>query len=366
VIDSLLAHHGTLFTTSPVPDEMERHEHLDARQFQNLHILLAHLRVEQVSALPVLEELRAVKSPAELDLIRAATYISNLAHLQIMRAVEPGMNEFEIHGIVEYTFFRYGAERPGYAPIVGSGPNSTTLHYRQNDRFMEAGDVLLTDVGAAYQGYTADITRTMPVDGRFTPEQRAIYQAVLDAQKAAEARLRPGATWDDLNEATNAVVAERLAELGLIDAPDAMMQCDSPRWGDVCPQFRLWYMHGLGHGVGLAVHDPDISYYGSIQTGGAFTIEPGIYIRRDRLDHIPDTPENRALAERLRPVVARYRDIGVRIEDMYIVTENGFERISAGVPREIDEIEALLATERIGRRDRVPHVIDWYRRMPQR
>lgn len=365
-LDSLLAIHATLYTPSPPPAEAGRGDHMSPRQQEIAQIQAAHPGVRVVGVADELQRLRAFKSPAELDLIRAAIYISNLAHLGIMRALEPGMNEFEIHGIVEYTFFRYGGERPAYSPIVGSGPNSTTLHYRQNDRFMTGDDVLLVDVGASYQGYAADVTRTMPVDGTFSPEQRAIYQIVLDAQKAAEAHARPGASWQELSQAAERVIAQGLAELGLIDAPDATYVCESPRFGQRCPQFRLYYMHSLGHGVGLDVHDPDPSYFEAFQAGSVVTIEPGVYIRADALDHLPDTPENQAMARRLRPTLERYRDIGVRIEDTYIFTEAGVDRVSAPVPREIDEVEALLATERIGRRDRHGHAVDWYRAMPQR
>jgi len=139
-----------------------------------------------------LDRLRATKSPAEQELIRRAVVISALAHREAMRSLAPGMNEFEIQGLVEYQFRRNGAERPAYSSIVGSGPNATTLHYRAADRFMRPGELLLMDVGAAYLGYAADITRTMPVDGRFSPEQRAIYEIVLEAQKAAEQLVRVG------------------------------------------------------------------------------------------------------------------------------------------------------------------------------
>jgi Xaa-Pro aminopeptidase len=133
-----------------------------------------------------------VKSSAELDRIRRAVHISTLAHREAMRAVAAGMNEFEIRALLEYTFLRNGADGPAYASIVGSGPNSTTLHYRAADRFMNDGEVLLIDAGASYGGYAADVTRTLPVNGRFSPEQRAIYEVVLAAQKAAESEVRPG------------------------------------------------------------------------------------------------------------------------------------------------------------------------------
>ncbi len=304
--------------------------------------------------------LRAVKSGTELDLIRRAIHISVLAHRAAMRSVEPGMNEFEIQALVEYYFRRHGAERAAYSSIVGSGPNSTTLHYRAADRFMQDNEVLLIDVGASYRGYAADITRTMPVNGRFSTEQRAIYEIVLRAQKAAESLVHPGATWEQLNRAADTEIATGLAALGLIDSPTATYRCDSQRFGNVCPQFRLFYMHGLGHGIGLDVHDPEISYTAGFQAGSAFTIEPGVYIRADALDFLPDTPENRQMADRLRPAVQRYRNIGVRIEDDYIVTTSGVERVSAGVPREIAEVEALMTRPRLDV-ERRPEIVEWYR-----
>ncbi len=315
---------------------------------------------------PTLERLRAHKSPAEIDLLTRAIHITVLAHLEAARAAAPGMNEFEIQALVEYTFRRNGADGPGFSSIIGSGPNSTTLHYNENDRFSQPGEVLLMDVGASYRGYTADITRTIPLNGTFSPRQREIYQLVLEAQEAAESMVRPGATWAELDAAAEGVMARRLAELGLIDAPDATYRCESPRFGVICPQYRLYYMHGLGHGIGLDVHDPDPSHLGAFAEGSIFTIEPGIYIRADALDHLPDTPENRAMAERLRPVLERYVDIGVRIEDNYLLTGDGLVRLSAGAPREMDEIEALMRQPgRIGA-PRNLEIVEWYRRTEPR
>jgi Xaa-Pro aminopeptidase len=306
------------------------------------------------------QTLRASKSPTELDLIRRAIHISVLAHRAAMRSVAPGMNEFEMQALIEYYFRRNGVERPAYSSIVGSGPNSTTLHYRDADRFMQENEVLLIDAGASYRGYAADITRTMPVNGTFTTDQRAIYEIVLRAQKAAESLVRVGATWAELNQAAEREIATGLTALGLIESPEATYRCESQRFGNECPQYRLYYMHGLGHGIGLDVHDPEISYTAGFQPGSVFTIEPGVYIRADALDYLPDTPANRALIERLRPVVQRYRNIGVRIEDNYIVSSSGVERVSSGVPREIAEVEALMREPRLDP-GRQPEFVEWYR-----
>jgi len=304
---------------------------------------------------------RQVKSPAELDMLRRAILITSLAHREAMRAVEPGMNEFEIHALIEGTFRRYGAERPGFGSIVGSGPNSTTLHYRSADRYMQDGEMLVMDTGASYNGYSADVTRTVPVNGRFTPEQRSIYELVLAAQKAAEEQARVGMTIGRLNQFATPVIARGLARLGLIESADATYDCR--RGGSVgqCPQVSLFYIHGLGHGIGLDVHDPDASHAGGFAVGSAFTIEPGIYVRGDVLDHLPDTPGNRRLIARIRPVVERYRNIGVRIEDDYFITSSGVERVTAGAPREIAEIEALMARESLWNRERRPEMVEWYR-----
>jgi Xaa-Pro aminopeptidase len=361
-LDSLVARHRALYVVTPLPADPARAETL-TREQQILTRLLARHPDTRVSPLgQQLQELRAVKSPTELDLLRRAVYVSVLAHREAMRSLQPGMNEFEIQALVEYFFRRNGAERPAYASIVGSGPNSTTLHYRDADRFMRDGEVLLMDVGASYRGYAADVTRTMPVNGVFSPEQRQIYEIVLGAQKAAEQAVRPGAHWGQAGAAADRVLAEGLARVGLIDAPNATFDCGFGGQTGACPQFRIFYMHGLGHGVGLDVHDPDAFLNdGRFGPGSAFTIEPGIYVRRDAFDHLPDTPNNRAMIERRRAALERYRDIGVRIEDVYFLTETGIERVSSGVPREIDEIEALMREPGLGEQLRRPEVVEWYR-----
>ncbi|MBA3969488.1 MAG: M24 family metallopeptidase [Gemmatimonadetes bacterium] len=341
------------------PGTGDETETADSTRDQRMLMRLATQHAARV--IPVdetLNRLRGTKSAAELDLIRRAVYITNVAQGEVMRSMEPGMNEFEIQALIEYVFRRHGAERPSFATIVGSGPNSTTLHYNTNDRFTQAGDMVVMDIGASYRGYAADVTRSVPVNGVFSPEQRAIYSIVLDAQKAAEALARPGATMEQLNAAASRVLATGLARLGLIESASATYACGGAGALGRCPQLRLFYMHGLGHGIGLDVHDPNNSPF---VVGSAFTIEPGIYVRADALDYLPDTPENRALIGRLRPMVERYRNIGVRIEDDYFITASGAERISAGAPREIGEIEALMAQTGLGNRERRPEVVEWYR-----
>jgi Xaa-Pro aminopeptidase len=358
-LDSLLQGATTLYTLTP---EQGR-PYLSTEQQVIQGMRQRHASITRVVDLsPRVLALRQTKTPAELDMLRRAIFITTLAHREAARAVEPGMNEFEIHALIEGTFRRYGAERPGFGSIVGSGPNSTTLHYRSADRYMQPGETLVMDIGASFNGYTADVTRTVPVNGRFSAEQRAIYEIVLAAQKAAETEARAGVTMGRLNQVATGVIGEGLARLGLIESATGVYDC-AGRGGKVseCPQVSMFYMHGLGHGIGLDVHDPEAGYTRGFAPGSAFTIEPGIYVRGDVLDYLPDTPRNRALIQRIRPAVQRYRDIGVRIEDDYFVTEAGVERVTAGAPREVAEIEALMAQESFWNRERRPEVVEWYR-----
>jgi Xaa-Pro aminopeptidase len=369
VLDSLTRAHKVLYTTTTPPVNNTLTADLAHAQqvLTRLREKQPELTVRSVQS-PI-RNLRGRKSDGELDRIRRAVYISALAHREAMRSTQPGMNEFEIRALLEYFFRRYGAEGPAYGSIVGSGPNSTTLHYQASNRFMQDGDVLLIDAAASYAGYAADVTRTFPVNGRFTREQRAIYEIVLSAQKAAAARIRRGATWSDLNQAANAQIANGLTRLRLIDAPGATYKCGSYLNRETnkqtlrdCPQMALYYFHGLGHGVGLAVHDPDISDTpGGFRPGSAVTIEPGVYVRGDVFEHLPETPENRAMIQRLRPAAQRFRNIGVRIEDVFVFDGRGVERVSAAAPQEIAEIEALMREQGVGDVRRAD-IVDWFRR----
>jgi len=302
--------------------------------------------------------MREIKSEAELELIRRAVTITMESHRQVMSTLEPGLNEFEVQGVIEYTFRRNGAERPAFSSIVGSGRNSTVLHYNANDSFMQDGDVVVVDIGASYGGYAADVTRTYPVNGRFSDAQRDIYQLVRDAQAAAESMAGPGVTVAQMSQTATGVLARGLAELGLTQGPDATFEGPN---GQLMPQYFLYYMHALGHGIGLDVHDP---WPGVLAAGTAFTIEPGIYVRPNLFTEVvPDTPRNREMREALQPAFERYVNIGVRIEDNYIVTEDGLDWISQG-PREIEEIEEMLARPRTGHEGRNAEWVEWYRTMP--
>lgn len=306
----------------------------------------------------VTNRLRETKSDAELDLLRMAVAMTSAAHLEVMSLVRPGLAEFEVQALVEHTFRRYGAEGPAFESIVGSGPNATILHYNSNDRFMEDGDLLLVDMGASYRGYAADITRTVPVNGRFGEAQREVYQLVLDAQRAAEEMAGPGVPVAALDSEIVRVLEEGLVALGLVESVGATWEDAS---GALVPQVRLWYMHGLGHGIGLNVHDPWPEVLGP---GTAFTIEPGIYVRPNLFTEvIPDTPRNRELREAVGEAFERHAGIGVRIEDDYIVTDDGLEWISP-VPREIEDIEAFMAEGRTVPLPRRDDWVEWFRGMP--
>jgi Xaa-Pro aminopeptidase len=294
----------------------------------------------------IVEALRAKKSDAEIALLRKAAQISVKGHQEAMKAVGPGCGENEIEALLEATFRRLGADRPGYGSIVGSGPNATILHYMHGNRVMRDGELLLIDAAASYDHYSADITRTMPVNGKFTQAQKDIYQLVRDAQEAYVRQVKPGVRASVASDSGRAVVKAGLARLGLIESPDAEFDpipgtCPSP-----CPQRSLYVWHGYGgHGIGLEVHDPAQYYTGerTFKPGDVTSIEPGIYVDPEFIKRLPDTPRNRAMLAKIGPAIEKYKWIGVRIEDNYALTERGLELLSAGAPREIAEIEALMA-----------------------
>jgi Xaa-Pro aminopeptidase len=256
----------------------------------------------------ILQDLREVKTDEELRFLQKAIDLTAAAHREAFRSIEPGLREYEIEAVIEYVFQRGGAEYTGFPSIVGSGENSIILHYESNRRTMEAGDVVVMDIGAEYRGYSADITRTVPVSGRFSDEQRLIYEAVLEAQEAAIAAALPGAGFGDVGAAASAVLAERLQELGLISSPNGL---------------RRFLPHGVSHYLGLDVHDAGT--YGPLRPGNVITVEPGIYI----------APSG--------DVEERWWNIGIRIEDDVLITEEGPRVLSGAAPKTIEEIEALMA-----------------------
>jgi Xaa-Pro aminopeptidase len=367
-LDSLLAPGSTLYIVgdfsrgggADVPGSAAPRT-VDDQFIDALKLKHRSLAVSDISG--QVSRLRGRKSPAELDLLRAAAKISAMAHLEVLHAIAPGMNEFEIQALAEYTFRRNGADGPSYPSIVGSGPNSTTLHYNKDDRFMQAGEMLNMDMAAYYAGYAADLTRTVPVNGKFSPEQKDIYQIVYDAQQAAERQVKPGNAANQPSDSATALLKAGLARVGLIESPDATYDCGTSETPRRCRQYQLYYMHGLSHGIGLDVHDPDqFSQLRKFAEGSVFTIEPGIYVRANTVEIIPDRAGNAQFKARIGEAVRRYANIGVRIEDDYIVTAAGFERITAGAPREIDEIEREMA-RRNGPAARDAGAVESYRKI---
>jgi Xaa-Pro aminopeptidase len=310
------------------------------------------------------EQLRGTKSAAEVVLIRNAVDITVRAHKEVIPSIKPGMNEFELQALIEYTFRRNGADRPSFSTIVGSGPNSTTLHYNTDDRFIGSNDLIVMDIGASFRGYAADVTRTVPANGTFSPEQRIIYQIVRDAQHVAERQAKIGAPARLMSDSASATLAAGLTRLGLIESPNATYDCGTGAQPRQCLQLQLYYMHGIGHGIGLEVHDPDQYYYtGKIEAGSVFTIEPGLYVREHLLEEIPDTPRNKEFAAHIRRAVTQYQNIGVRIEDDYLATTKTVEWLSQ-FPREINEIEELMRKGSTGVAARDEFRVEKYRLIP--
>ena len=352
VVDSLVATGLPFYSLIDFEDaDFARADSLTRGQQFVRNLVAAHPGLVVRNAHPLVNQLRAVKSPAEAALLRKAAEISSAGHRAVLAMPEP-QHEYEIQAVLEGTFLRLGGERPAYGSIVGSGSNGTLLHYMLDRGPARPGDLVVIDAAAQYDGYAADITRTIPVSGRYTAAQRQLYQLVRDAQAATERNARPGMTRSASVDSSVAVRAAGLAKLGLIESIDATYDPpDAPAGrggraganGQPAPlprQSSFWMIHGISHGLGVAVHDyvqsgPDY------QVGDAFTIEPGIYVSSRMLDVLPDTPRNRAFIAKVRPAVARYDMTGVRIEDDYIITEKGLERVSTA-PREIAEIEAIM------------------------
>ncbi len=284
------------------------------------------------SAVPVFARLRLIKSPYEIRLMQHSIDITSEALMRSMGMVGRAKWEYEVQAEVEYTFRRRNADFWGYPSIVGCGPNATTLHYVESQGKIGKNELILMDVGAEYSHYTADITRTFPVNGKFTKEQAEIYQIVYDAQEAAAAVLKPGAKFNDASEAANRVIIEGLYRLGLITEKNSS-------------QYRIWYMHGWGHWLGMNVHD--VGNYGTtLSEGMIMTNEPGIYIRGDALDSLPATAEWLEFKAKVRPVFEKYKNIGVRIEDDMLITRDGVEWMSKALPRSVRDVEKFMSGAR--------------------
>jgi Xaa-Pro aminopeptidase len=348
MVDSLAASHLPFYSLVDFEDaDFARADSLTRGQQFIRSLEAAHPGLTVRSAHPMVNQLRAVKSPMEIALLRKAAEISSEGHRAVLMMPEPA-HEYEIQAVLESTFLRLGGERPAYGSIVGSGFNGTLLHYMLDRGPARPGDLVVIDAATQYEGYAADVTRTIPVSGRYTAAQRQLYQLVRDAQAATERNARSGMSRAASVDSSVVIRAAGLARLGLVESASATYDLaggGNGRGGDkpvASPtQASFWMIHGISHGLGVAVHDyvqPGPNY----QVGDAFTIEPGIYISSKMLDVLPDTPRNRAFIAAVRSAVAKYDMTGVRIEDDYVITDKGLERMSTA-PREVAEIEAIMA-----------------------
>jgi len=281
-----------------------------------------HAPDQFISLSQVIHEMRLFKSSHEVEIMKKAAAISSEAHIKAMKMARPGINEFQIEAELTSSFISQGARHPAYPSIVGGGKNACILHYTENNSVIEDGDLVLVDAGAEYEFYAADITRTFPINGVFSDEQRAIYEVVLEAQTAAIEQVRPGNIWDDPHKAAVRVITEGLVDLQILTGEvNNLVESEA---------YRPYFMHKTGHWLGLDVHDVGEykidDQWRSFEPGMVTTVEPGLYLSRG----IPG----------LDP---KWFDIGVRIEDDVLVTNIGNEVITSGVPKVISEIEGLMS-----------------------
>jgi Xaa-Pro aminopeptidase len=258
---------------------------------------------------PIMHALRAIKQPEEIEVMQKAADIAVDGYKRVLKMLKPGVMEYEIEAEFIHEFTRQGSRGFAYTPIIASGANACVLHYIENSRVCNDGDLILLDVGAEYGNYNSDITRTFPVNGRFTTRQKDIYNAVLRVKKAAMELLRPGNQLHEYHREVGALMTDELLRLKLIDQTD--VKNEDPKW----PAYKKYFMHGTSHYIGLDVHDVGL-WTVQMEVGNAFTVEPGIYI-----------PEE---------------NIGIRIEDDVIITHDGLLNLTEGVPEEVDAIEALM------------------------
>lgn len=272
---------------------------------------------------PIIGELRLKKSPFEIQQMRKAAQISSEAHIEVMKACRPGVNERALHGIFIKAIMERGCAREGYGGIFATGDNATTLHYVFNDQTLKDGDMFLIDAGGEYNYYSADITRTYPVSGKFNEAQKRLYSKMLDLQKSLVAKVKPGITRESLQDKAIDRVTEIMIEEKLLKGDKQKLISEKA--------FLKYYMHGIGHWLGLDVHDAGVTQVRGeprpMEAGFCLTIEPGIYIAAN----LPDVPD-------------ALRGIGIRIEDDILVTESGNEVLTASCPKEIEELEAIVGT----------------------
>ncbi len=270
----------------------------------------------------LLHEMRLIKSKVELELMKKSGQIAVAAHKRAMTACKPGMHEYELEAEYLYEFARSGCAAPAYTSIVAGGENACILHYTENNQVLKNGDLVLIDAGCEYEYYASDITRTFPVNGKFSPEQKAIYEIVLDAQLEAIKTIKPGAHWDQAHNRTVEVITSGLLEIGLLKGKLKKLIEEGA--------YREFYMHRAGHWLGMDVHDVgDYKIEGDwriLEPGMVMTVEPGIYI----------SPNN-------KKVDKKWRGIGIRIEDDVAVSKKGNEVLTRGLPKTVDEIESFMA-----------------------
>jgi len=268
-----------------------------------------------------IHEARLFKSPDEIKLMKKASEISANAHVALIKTCKPDMMEYELEALFLYECVRQGCRSMAYSSIIGGGKNACTLHYGENNTALKSGDLVLVDAGGEYQNYAADITRTFPVNGKFTEEQKLLYQLVLKAQLAAIDLVRPGTRWNFLQETVVTVLVQGLVALGILKGDIKTLITENAH--------RKFYMHGSGHWLGLDVHDVGEykleSQYRTLEPGMVLTVEPGIYI-----------------ADEEPSVDKRWWGIGIRIEDDVLVTENGYDVLTKSVPKTVEEIEQLM------------------------
>jgi Xaa-Pro aminopeptidase len=286
------------------------------------------------NAWPIFTQMRLAKSSMELRLMQHAIDISTEAHERAWAAAGDAKWEYEVDAVMAYTFKLRNADNWAYPDIVGCGPNATTLHYEESQGPVSSGELLLMDVGAEYEHYAADITRTFPVSGRFSPVQAAVYQIVYDAQEAVAKASRPGSSLSDVNRAGTEVIKDGLLKLGLITDRNSN-------------QYRIWFMHSTSHWLGMNVHD--VGGGAKFEPGAVFTNEPGIYVRPNALDYVPfgwKQEDWDKFKVAVQPAFEKYRGIGVRIEDDMVITQDGVRWMSGALPRKISDIEAFIEKAR--------------------
>lgn len=324
-IDDILP--GLLEGRERVYYAMGRHQDFDSKVMQWVNVIRSKVRSgahppgEFLDLDHLLHDLRLYKSAAEVRLMKKAGKISAGAHVRAMQHCKPGINEYQLEAELQHEFGMNGARFAAYNSIVGSGKNGCILHYNENNSVIKDGDLVLIDAGCELEHYAADITRTFPANGKFSPEQKALYQLVLKAQREAIKKIKPGNHWNQPHDAAVKVIASGLIELGLLKG----------KLKDVIEKetYKDFFMHRTGHWIGMDVHDVGDYKVGEqwrvLEEGMVMTVEPGIYV----------APDNKKVAK-------KWRGIGIRIEDDVVVTKDGAEVLTADVPKSVREIEALM------------------------